>query len=143
AGDADGGVRSAEPSQGQLRGHHLHVRRPKGRGAEEAGHQHHVRRWPLRRRLVWAALLVVVGCGDVEKGTAPPPTPLGAARPGTPAPPGSPVAALQPGVEQSKEALLAEVRKRQLGSEDFKEAVANRDPFRSFLTTFGTQVINI
>jgi Tfp pilus assembly protein PilP len=97
----------------------------------------------LRRRLWWAALVVVAGCGDVERGTAPPPSPLGATRSGTPAPPGSPVGALQPGVEQSKEALLAEVRKRQLTNEDFKEAASSRDPFRSFLTTFGTQVINV
>jgi Tfp pilus assembly protein PilP len=53
------------------------------------------------------------------------------------------VAALQPGVEQSKEALLAEARKRQLTSADFKESPTNRDPFRSFLTTFAAQVVNV
>ena len=57
--------------------------------------------------------------------------------------PGSPVAALQPGVEQSKESLLHEVRKRQLTNEDFKESATNRDPFRSFLSTFATQVVNV
>src|SRR5205809_681223 len=50
---------------------------------------------------------------------------------------------MQPGVEQSKDALLQEVRKRQLTNEDFKESPTNRDPFRSFLTTFATQVINV
>ena len=45
--------------------------------------------------------------------------------------------------EQSKEQLLAEVRKRQLTNEDFKETANNRDPFRSFLATFATQVVNV
>lgn len=87
------------------------------------------------------SLLLLAACSDAEKGTAPPPPPI-AARPPA-APPGSPVAALQPGVEQSKEALLQEVRKRQLTNEDFKETQTNRDPFRSFLTTFATQVVNV
>ena len=96
----------------------------------------------MRRALVAAALLLAA-CSDAEKGSAPPPRPLGAPAPGTAAPPGSPVSALQPGVDQSKEALLAEVRKRQLTNDDFKESPSNRDPFRSFLTTFATQVVNV
>jgi Tfp pilus assembly protein PilP len=99
----------------------------------------------MSRRLTWALPLVLapfvvtLGCGDEKpSGTPQPPPPRPAA-----APPGSPVAAAQPGVEQSKEALLAEVRKRQLTSDDFKESASNRDPFRSFLTTFATQVINV
>jgi Tfp pilus assembly protein PilP len=93
------------------------------------------------RYLVIAAVVAVAGCGpDVEKGTAPPPTPI---KPAGKAPAGSPIAALQPGVEQSKEQLLQEVRKRQLTNEDFKESPTNRDPFRSFLTTFATQAVNV
>jgi Tfp pilus assembly protein PilP len=39
----------------------------------------------------------------------------------------------------TKEALLAEVRKRQLTNEDFVESDNNRDPFRSDLATFAAQ----
>jgi Tfp pilus assembly protein PilP len=90
-------------------------------------------------RRAWLAVLVVAACssGPAEKPAPPRPPP----KPTTP--PGSPVASLQPGIDQSKEALLAEVRKRQLTNEDFKESASNRDPFRSFLTTFATQVINV
>ena len=35
------------------------------------------------------------------------------------------------------------MRKRQLTNDDFKESATNRDPFRSFLTTFATQVVNV
>jgi Tfp pilus assembly protein PilP len=93
----------------------------------------------LRRALL--AALLMIGCGgpsDSDKAAPPPkPPPKPAAAAGTP------VAAIQPGVDQSKEALLAEVRKRQLTNDDFKESPTNRDPFRSFLTTFATQVINV
>jgi Tfp pilus assembly protein PilP len=87
------------------------------------------------------ALVLAAGCGDDAKDRAAPP-PHAPPRPSA-APPGSPVAALQPGVEQSKESLLQEVRKRQLTNEDFKETATNRDPFRSFLSTFATQVVNV
>jgi Tfp pilus assembly protein PilP len=93
------------------------------------------------RRLGLVGLLLLAACGnDAADRAAPPPhaPPHPAA-----APAGSPVAALQPGVEQSKEQLLQEVRKRQLTNDDFKETAANRDPFRSFLTTFATQVVNV
>jgi Tfp pilus assembly protein PilP len=93
------------------------------------------RRW-------WIGAVVLAACGGEPDRAAPPPhKPPAAAHPA--APPGSPVAALQPGVEQSKEALLQEVRKRPLTSDDFKESATNRDPFRSFLTTFATQVVNV
>jgi type IV pilus assembly protein PilP len=92
-------------------------------------------------------VLVIFGCGGAEEGThnfPPPPAPPSAAPAVAPkGAPGSPVSALQPGVEQSKEALLAEARKRQLTSDDFKESPENRDPFRSFLSTFATQVVNV
>jgi Tfp pilus assembly protein PilP len=92
-----------------------------------------------------ALVAFAAGCGDDKDKGAPPPKPPAAkpAAPAGPAPAGSPLAALQPGVEQTKEGLLAEVRKRQLTNEDFKESANNRDPFRSFLTTFATQVINV
>lgn len=96
----------------------------------------------MLRRLGLGALLLVAACSDAEKGTAPPPPHIGGPA-AHPAPPGSPIAALQPGVEQSKEQLLQEVRKRQLTNDDFKETPTNRDPFRSFLTTFATQVVNV
>jgi type IV pilus assembly protein PilP len=87
-----------------------------------------------------AALLLVACGGPSDKDReAPPPKPP--PKPAVPA--GSPVAALQPGVDQSKEALLTEVRKRPLTNDDFKESPTNRDPFRSFLTTFATQIINV
>jgi len=93
------------------------------------------------RRLALVALVFVAACGDdAADRAAPPPH---APPPRAAAPAGSPVAALQPGVEQSKDSLLQEVRKRQLTNEDFKESQTNRDPFRSFLTTFATQVINV
>jgi hypothetical protein len=94
----------------------------------------------LRARLLVGALLIA-GCGGDNEQNKPiniPPPPLkpGQAAPGTPA-------AKQPGVDQTKEALLAEVRKRQLSSEDFRESPANRDPFRSFLSTFASQIVNV
>jgi Tfp pilus assembly protein PilP len=92
----------------------------------------------LRRALLAALLLIACGGPSDKDRAAPPPK-----APPKPAAAGSPVAAIQPGVDQSKEALLAEVRKRQLTNEDFKESPTNRDPFRSFLTTFATQVINV
>jgi len=104
----------------------------------------------MTRRALAVAALLAAGCGgSTEKSSGQPvpkmidstaPKPAASA---TAAPAGSPAGALQPGVEQSKEALLAEVRKRQLTNEDFKESPSNRDPFRSFLTTFATQVINV
>lgn len=92
------------------------------------------------RRLVVAAAMVVAGCGgDAPDPKAPPPKPA-APRSAAPASPAAAaVAAARPPVNPNKEALLAEVRKRQLGNEDFVEGEANRDPFRSFLSTFAVQ----
>jgi Tfp pilus assembly protein PilP len=80
--------------------------------------------------------LLIASCG----GGPPPEPPL---RPPVPprAPTGSPVAAIAPPADQSKEGLLAEVRKRQLTNEDFAEGENNRDPFRSYLSTFAVQVV--
>jgi type IV pilus assembly protein PilP len=79
-----------------------------------------------------------LGCGDDSSKAPPSPPP----RPSS-APAASPVAQLAaPGT--SKEALLAEVRKRQLTNEDFVESDTNRDPFRSYLSTFAVQpAINV
>jgi type IV pilus assembly protein PilP len=83
-------------------------------------------------------LLLVAGCGGDQ---APPePTPRKVAAP----PKASPVSALTPtapAAEQTKEGLLAEARKRQLSNEDFTESENNRDPFRSYLSTFAVQVV--
>jgi Tfp pilus assembly protein PilP len=84
--------------------------------------------------------MLLVGCSDEKPAPQAPMPHFGA--PAVAAAPAA-AAAGQPGVEQSKEALLAEVRKRQLTSDDFKESPSNRDPFRSFLTTFATQVVNV
>jgi Tfp pilus assembly protein PilP len=94
------------------------------------------------KRLLLGSVLLMAACGGDAKDRAAPPPSKPAPRAAA-APAGSPVAALQPGVEQSKEALLQEVRKRQLNNDDFKESATNRDPFRSFLTTFATQVVNV
>jgi Tfp pilus assembly protein PilP len=88
------------------------------------------------RRLLLVGLLMA-GCDETPKETEPvkrPPPPSRTA-------PAGPVSALQPSGEQSKEQLLAEVRKRQLNNEDFMEADGNRDPFRSYLSTFAAQVV--
>ena len=83
-------------------------------------------------------ILLVAGCGGDEEKSAPPPPPK--PRPAA-APSSGAVAGLQPGTEQAKEALLAEVRKRQLGNEDFVESDSNRDPFHSYLSSFAAQVV--
>ena len=88
----------------------------------------------MRTRAFWALPLVVLpACGDDGgKGAPPPPAPKAA-------PPSSPVNQLTAPAPASKEALLAEVRKRQLTNEDFTESENNRDPFRSYLSTFAVQ----
>jgi Tfp pilus assembly protein PilP len=83
-------------------------------------------------------LVLVASCGGGEE--APPPTPQ-KPKPAAAAPASGAVAALAPTAEQSKEALLAEVRKRQLANEDFVESDSNRDPFHSYLSTFAAQVV--
>jgi hypothetical protein len=93
------------------------------------------------KRAILVAAVLFAGCGGPSEDSKPINIPPPKSPPRAAA--GSPVAAMQPGVEQSKEAILAEVRKRQLSSEDFKESPENRDPFRSFLSTFATQVVNV
>ncbi len=92
------------------------------------------------RRAIFATLILVASCGG-DDGRGPVPVkPPPAAKPGAPvAAPGTPVAALATPIDQTKEALLAEVRKRSLANDDFAESDTNRDPFRSFLSTFGVE----
>jgi Tfp pilus assembly protein PilP len=82
-------------------------------------------------------MVLIASCGGDE---APPPAPKPKAAAPAAQPSGA-VSALAPTVEQSKEALLAEVRKRQLSNEDFVESDSNRDPFHSYLSTFAAQVV--
>ena len=85
-----------------------------------------------------SCVALLAACGDeAPKGALPPKA--GAAKAGAPGKgaPGSPVSAIALMTpEQIKEALLADVRKRQLTNEDFVENENNRDPFRSFLGAF-------
>jgi type IV pilus assembly protein PilP len=86
------------------------------------------------RRIALAAILFAAACGDDSAAPPPKKPPPGRSKPA--APPPAPMAApLSP----TKEALLAEVRKRQLTNEDFTESDGNRDPFRSYLSTFAVQ----
>jgi len=97
----------------------------------------------MRLVITTAFVVMAVGCGpDVPDPKAPPPKapPPSAAPAAAPASPAAAaVAAARPPLNPNKDALLAEVRKRQLGNEDFQEGEANRDPFRSFLSTFAVQ----
>ena len=91
----------------------------------------------LRNRFFSVALCAFVACGEPAKDEPKPHKPPagGGSAPATPnAPP--PPAKLDP----AKSELMAEVRKRQLSNEDFLEGENNRDPFRSFLSTFAVQV---
>ena len=92
------------------------------------------------RRLLLCSALLVAACGS-DKPAEPPPRPGKPPAAATATPPTGAVAALAPGADQSKESLLAEVRKRQLANEDFAESETNRDPFRSYLSTFAAQVV--
>ncbi|HEX4382138.1 MAG TPA: hypothetical protein VH083_04290 [Myxococcales bacterium] len=89
----------------------------------------------MKTRFLFCALIAATGCGDSEP-PEPPPKPKVA-----PQPPSSPVAVLAPTAEASKESLLSEVRKRQLNNEDFLESDSNRDPFRSYLSSFAAQIV--
>ena len=79
-------------------------------------------------------LLLAAACGDDDRAAPPPKKP-----PPSSAPKAAPTAQLAPPPAPGKEELLADVRKRQLTNEDFTESENNRDPFRSFLTTFAVQ----
>src|SRR5690242_6488181 len=92
------------------------------------------------RKLLMVVFLpiLLVSCGDdAAKGKDEPPIrrpPPPSSAPAAPAPAG-----LAPAAPATKEALLAEVRKRSLSNEDFTESENNRDPFRSYLATFAVQ----
>lgn len=94
------------------------------------------------------SLTAVPGCGDSgDKSNGPPPKvaagpPAAApgAPPAAPAAPGSPPAPRGAPVAALKESTIVEARKRTLTKEDFTESDNNRDPFRSFLQSFVTQV---
>jgi Tfp pilus assembly protein PilP len=94
-------------------------------------------------------VLAIAGCGDDDGGKAPPPAAPKPAAPSLAAPPAAggaktPVDTLKaPPPPQTPEALIAEVRKRQLTAEDFKEADTNRDPFRTYLATFSVGPVKI
>lgn len=103
--------------------------------------------------MMWAAFAVVpllvlgplAGCGDdADKSNGPPPS-AAAPRPPTAGPAGGPAAATAsaptPGVSAATELVLVEARKRGLTKEDFTEADNNRDPFRSFLSSFAVQQV--
>jgi type IV pilus assembly protein PilP len=91
------------------------------------------------RRGIFAVVLALAACGgdDAKDRAAPAPRP--------PPPPSAAQAQAsaraQPAAppDATKEALLAEVRKRQLTNDDFAESDTNRDPFRSYLAKFGPE----
>jgi type IV pilus assembly protein PilP len=87
------------------------------------------------RRLACALILLAAACGDDDRSAPPPKKPPG----GGGAPKAGPPAQLAPPPAPGRDELLAEVRKRQLNNEDFAESENNRDPFRSFLSTFAVQ----
>ena len=102
----------------------------------------------------WAAFAVVpilvllplAGCGDdADKSNGPPPPPKAAPAPTAAGPAGGAGAATASaparGVSPATEAVLVEARKRSLSKEDFTEADNNRDPFRSFLSSFAVQQV--
>jgi hypothetical protein len=91
----------------------------------------------MKRLLV---LLLIAGCGGSDEGKEAPP-PAKPPKPAATVTATGAVAALQPGVDPGKEALLAEVRKRQLSNDDFVESDSNRDPFHSYMSTFAAQVV--
>src|SRR5689334_6154882 len=74
----------------------------------------------------------LLACSDgSEKSAGPPPSAPAAAPAATPAAP----------VVPARGSVLEEARKRSLTKDDFTESVSNRDPFRSFLSSFATQKI--
>lgn len=93
----------------------------------------------MRNWLLLCVVFIVSGCGDTKEPApaAPPPKPANAP---ASAPATSPVSALgNAALPASKEAILAEVRKKQLVDDDFIETDTNRDPFRPFLASFAVQ----
>lgn len=113
------------------------------------------------RVLVSMAAATLLGCGDgAEKSTGPLPTsapapgapPAAGAAPAAGAPaagapaagaPAAPPAGAKPAAPAApaRGSVLEEARKRSLTKDDFTESVTNRDPFRSFLSSFATQKV--
>jgi type IV pilus assembly protein PilP len=91
------------------------------------------------RPLLLALGLLLAGCSDApkeepSKKPAAPAAPKPAAAPT--AAPAAPAAA-----PAARGSVLEEARKRTLTKEDFTESDSNRDPFRSFLSSFAVQVV--
>jgi len=97
----------------------------------------------IASRWLLVATVVAAGCGPDEKADAPKKggrsnTAGGEKRAAPPPPPAPVVAGPKTPMQQSKDAILLEVRKRELANEDFVESDINRDPFRSYLATFAS-----
>ena len=104
------------------------------------------------KHLSWVALATLAACSDAPvekdkgKGKAPATKTAGGPVAG-PAPSAAPAPVpakpLAPATPAAKESVLVEARKRVLTKDDFTESDTNRDPFRSFLSSFAvTQVTN-
>ncbi len=92
----------------------------------------------MRTLLVASLALSLAGCSDAPK--EPPPKPA-APKPAAPKPaaPAAPAGAAP--AAAVKGSVLEEARKRTLTKDDFTESDSNRDPFRSFLSSFAVQVV--
>ena len=139
-----GRARAAEPAQGELHGDDVHVHRQGRRRAEEERHVNHLGRWPLIARRWW---LGAVDAGGVRRRA-----PIARRRRRT-------SRRRRPRIRRRRRdrrwrrcsRASSSPRRRccrkcasgQLTNEDFKESPTNRDPFRSFLTTFAAQVVNV
>ena len=99
----------------------------------------------MRGPLCLSATLLTVVAGCAPEYPPDPPAkskpPAAAAAPGAVAGAPGQVALAAPAIDPAKEKQLAEVRQRQLSNDDFSESDRNRDPFRSFLSSFGEQVV--
>jgi type IV pilus assembly protein PilP len=82
--------------------------------------------------------LSLAGCSDAPK-PEPAKKPAAPAAP-KPAPPPSAAPATSTAAA-AKGSVLEEARKRTLTKDDFTESDSNRDPFRSFLSSFAVQVV--
>ena len=93
------------------------------------------------RVLALVGMFALGACSDPPK-EPPKPAPKPAAPVAAAPAPGAPVAAV-PGAPAVpvKGTVIEEARKRTLNKEDFTEADTNRDPFRSFLSSFAQQQI--
>lgn len=98
----------------------------------------------MRKTALLALTLAFVACSDPPKEPPPKeakkPLPAGTTVPPAPAAPATPAAPAVPGVPV-KGTVLEEARKRTLTKDDFTESDSNRDPFRSFLSSFAVQQV--